>query len=124
MGLKRLVPLFVRYTLVGGALCTALLLGGTAAVVSTNGGDVAAMLPNVALASAVVGIAVGSLSFATNNSGTETIEAGVQGGFDVTDPSTFRASTTGLPRRFRLGALCLGVGLFSALALVGVSSLG
>jgi hypothetical protein len=124
MGLKRLVPLFLRYTLVGGALCTALLLGGTAALVSSNGGDVTAMLPNVALVAAAVGISLGAVSFSASNSGTETIEAGVQGGFDVTDPSMFRASTAGLPRRFRFGALCLGVGLFSAGFLAAVSTFG
>ncbi|MFC4405076.1 hypothetical protein [Haloarchaeobius iranensis] len=124
MGLQRLVPLFVRYTLVGGALCTALLLGGTAAIVANNGGDVTATLPNVALASAAIGISLGAISFSTSNSGTETIEAGVAGGFDVTDPSLFRASTSGLPRRFRLGALSLGVGLFSAAFLAAVSTFG
>ena len=124
MGLKRLVPLFVRYTLVGGALCTALLLGGAAAVVSANGGDATAMLPNVALVTAAVGISFGAVSFSTSNSGTETIEAGVAGGFDVTDPSLFRASTSGLPRRLRLGALSLGIGLFSVVFLAAVSTFG
>ncbi|WP_440988251.1 hypothetical protein [Haloarchaeobius baliensis] len=124
MGLKRLVPLFVRYTLVGGALCTALLLGGAAALVTANGGDVTAMLPYVALVSAAVGTSLGAVSFSTSNSGTETIEAGVAGGFDMTDPSLFQASTSGLPRRLRLGALCLGIGLFSAAFLAVVSTFG
>lgn len=112
------------YIGISGALCTALLLGGTAAVVSNNGGDVAPMLGNVALASAAVGTSLGAVSFSTNDSGLDSVEAGVQGGFDVTDPTAYRADATGLPGRLRFGALCLGIGLFSAVYLAAALSFG
>ncbi|WP_256295705.1 hypothetical protein [Haloarchaeobius salinus] len=125
MGLKRLVPLVLRYTLVGGVLCTTLVLGGAAVVLTAMGtGSVVDAVANVALVSTLVGFGVGVLAFSTNNSGIDTVEAGIQGGFDVTDPTSFRADSAGLPGRLQLGFLLLGAGLFSGGLLAVVLTLG
>jgi hypothetical protein len=124
MGLKRLGPLVLRYTLVGGVLLTVLLLGGAAVVLTAIGtGSPVDGVATVALVSALVGVTVGALAFSTNDSGIDTAEAGIQGGFDVTNPTAFRADPASLPGRLQLGFLLLGLGIFSALSLVGIATL-
>ncbi|WP_435333643.1 hypothetical protein [Haloarchaeobius sp. TZWWS8] len=112
MSLKALAPYVAKFSLVGGLVLTVLVLGV---------GSVAGVpLPLVALALCVGSLMVGPAMFATTDSGLDSAEAGVAGGFDVTNPSAYRASDM-LPGRIESGFVFIGAIGWAAIAYVLVA---
>ncbi|WP_435364799.1 hypothetical protein [Haloarchaeobius sp. DYHT-AS-18] len=111
MNRAALKPYLVRYTLVAGPLFAALVLGASAAA--------GLPLPTVSFFFGGAMLACAPLPFAATDAGLDTVEAGVQGGFDVTDPSSFQPR--GVPGRLGLAFSALGAGLTSVAVFLATS---
>ncbi|WP_267640693.1 hypothetical protein [Haloarchaeobius amylolyticus] len=111
MNLAALKPYVLRYTLLAGPVVAALVLG-----TSALGG---VSLPTASFFFGVAMLVCAPLPFAASDAGLDTTSAGVQGGFDVTDPSSLQPQ--GIPGRLGLAFTALGAGLTSIAVFLATS---
>ncbi|WP_439027400.1 hypothetical protein [Haloarchaeobius sp. DT45] len=111
MNLAALKPYLVRYTLVAGPLFAAVVLGTAVAA--------GMPLPTISFFFGGAMLACAPLPFAASDAGLDTAAAGVAGGFDVTDPTSFKPR--GVPGRLGLAFTALGAGLTSVAVFLAAS---
>lgn len=98
---------FLNYSLTAGLTVTASIV-----VLASLGLDVT--LKSILFFTALASAGLVLVPFAVSDSGLESAGAGVQGGFDVTNPSTYRAgSSTDGSTRLKAVFVIAGTGLYA-----------
>lgn len=103
------------YGMVGGAvvLAASLFLGSQVWVLGTR---------DVLFFTALFALVFAPVPFAVSDSGLESAGVGVAGGFDVTDPSSYRAGTD-RPLRYKVAFALAGAGAFAAVGFLVTGAL-
>lgn len=105
----------LRYTLVVGAVLTVALYG--------VGTELLYMRPrSVLFFAALFALGLAPVPFSISDSGLESAAVSVGGGFDVTNPSRYRAGSDG-PLRFKTAFALAGIGAYSLLGFLALGAL-